>query len=95
MTTFQTTGTFDANDETFTISIAPNNNHLISLDGLSVEDMKNLKDLIDILLESFVDFKNSPEFEIKETTETITSGASKSPKNTDTQITCTEKCKCR
>ena len=62
MTTFQTTGSFDITDETFTISICPNDNHLISLDGLSVEDMKNLKDLIDILLESFEDFKNKPEF---------------------------------
>jgi len=95
MTIFQTTGTFDVVDETFTISISPNNNHLISFDGLSVEDMKNLKSLIDILLESFEDFKNKPEFEIKETTETITSGDSKSPKNTDTQINCAEKCKCR
>lgn len=86
MITFQTTGTFDTNDETFTISIAPNNNHLISLDGLSVEDMKNLKDLIDILLESFEDFKNKPEFNIKETTETITNGASKSPKPTNNII---------
>lgn len=62
MTTFQTTGSFDVAYETFTISISPNDNHLISLDGLSVEDMKNLKDLIDILLESFEDYKNKPEF---------------------------------
>ena len=55
MTKIQTTGSYDGKSGDFSISISPDDNHLFTLDGLSVEDMKELKSLVDILLESYED----------------------------------------
>ena len=53
--TIQTTGSYDEKEDYFSISICPNDNHLITLEGLSVDDIKELKSLIDILLEEYYD----------------------------------------
>lgn len=55
MTKIQTTGSYDRKSGDFSISICPNDNHLFTLDGLSIDDMKELKSLVDILLESYED----------------------------------------
>ena len=59
--TIQTTGTYDPVDKYFSISICPSNNHLFSIDGLTLKDMKELKSLVDILLEDYNDNHNSGE----------------------------------
>jgi hypothetical protein len=51
MTELQSTGSYEILDETFSISFSPNNRNLITFEGLSVEDMRNIKSLVDILLE--------------------------------------------
>lgn len=57
--TIQSTGTYDKLDNSFSISFCPNDNHLITFDGLSVEDMKEIKSLIDILLDCYMEEKNN------------------------------------
>lgn len=65
MTRLQTTGTYDGKSGDFSISICPNDNHLFTLDGLSVDDMKELKSLVDILLDSYEDEKTR-EYNLRE-----------------------------
>lgn len=65
MTKIQTTGSYDGKSGDFSISICPNDNHLFTLDGLSVDDMKELKSLVDILLESYED-ERSREYNLRE-----------------------------
>lgn len=52
-TTVQTTGTYDVKEDYFSLSICPNDSHSFTLEGLSVEDMKEIKSLVDILLEGY------------------------------------------
>lgn len=59
--TIQTTGTYDPIDNYFSISICPSNNHLFSIDGLTLKDMKELKSLVDILLDDYQENHNSGE----------------------------------
>lgn len=65
MTKIQTTGSYDGKSGDFSISICPNDNHLFTLDGLSIDDMKELKSLVDILLESYED-ERSREYNLRE-----------------------------
>lgn len=51
----QSTGTYDKLDNSFSLSFCPNDNHLITFEGLSVEDMHEIKSLIDILLEQYME----------------------------------------
>jgi hypothetical protein len=44
----QTSGSYD--DEFYTLNIAFNDYHLVSLDGLSQEDLKEIKSCIDCML---------------------------------------------
>jgi hypothetical protein len=44
----QTSGTYD--EEFYTLNIAFNDNHVVTLDGLSEEDMLELKSCIDCML---------------------------------------------
>lgn len=53
--TIQTTGTYDVKENYFSLSICPNDSHSFTLEGLSVEDMKEIKSLVDILLEGYYD----------------------------------------
>lgn len=55
--TIQTTGTYDSSEDYFSLSICFNDNHLVTLDGLTVGDMKEIKSLVDILLEEFSETK--------------------------------------
>lgn len=55
--TIQTTGTYNHKEDYFSIVICPNDNHAFTLEGLSVEDMKELKSLVDILLEEYYDIQ--------------------------------------
>lgn len=48
MKTIQTSGTFD--EEFYTLNIAFNDNHVVTLDGLSDEDMLELRSCIDCML---------------------------------------------
>lgn len=65
MTKIQTTGSYDRKSGDFSISICPNDNHLFTLDGLSIDDMKELKSLVDILLESYED-ERTREYNLRE-----------------------------
>lgn len=49
----QSTGSYDPMDDTFSISFAPNNNHLITFEGLSIEDMREIESLVTILIENY------------------------------------------
>lgn len=51
--TIQTTGSYDSVEDYFSISICPSNNHLFTIEGLTTEDMMEIKSLIDILLEDY------------------------------------------
>ncbi len=51
--TVQTTGTYDPEENYFSISICPNNNHLLTFEGLTYDDMEEIKSLVDILLEDY------------------------------------------
>lgn len=53
MNTTQSTGSYDPMSDEFSISFAPNNNHLITFEGLSIEDMREIKSLVEILLEHY------------------------------------------
>jgi hypothetical protein len=53
MTEIQSTGHYDPMSDEFSISFAPNNKHLITFDGLSIEDMKNIQSLVTILIENY------------------------------------------
>jgi hypothetical protein len=44
----QTSGTYD--EEFYTLNIAFNDNHVVTLDGLSEEDMLELKSCIDCMI---------------------------------------------
>ena len=46
----QSTGSYDPMSDEFSMSFAPNDSHLITFDGLSIEDIKNIQSLVDILL---------------------------------------------
>lgn len=46
----QTTGSFDKNEDLYSLSVCFEN-HSITLDGLSKEDMKELQSCVNILLE--------------------------------------------
>ena len=48
MRTIQTSGTYD--DEFYTLNIAFNDNHVVTIDGLSKEDMLELQSCIECLL---------------------------------------------
>lgn len=65
MNKIQTTGSYDEKFGDFSISICPNDNHLFTLDGLSIDDIKELKSLVDILLESYED-ERSREYNLRE-----------------------------
>ena len=62
----QTTGTYDYNEGYFSISICPSDNHSFTLEGLSIEDMKELKSLVDILLEEYYDVQREKQKTINE-----------------------------
>lgn len=49
----QSTGFYDPMDDTFSISFASNNNHLITFEGLSIEDMREIESLVEILIENY------------------------------------------
>lgn len=54
----QTTGHYDQENDYFSISISPSNsNQLITYEGLTIEDMKDLESLIGILLEHYQEIK--------------------------------------
>ena len=53
MTEIQSTGHYDPMDDSFSISFAPNNSHLITFDGLSIEDMREIQSLVEILIENY------------------------------------------
>lgn len=55
--TIQSTGSYDTITGEFSISFCPNNNHSITFEGLSIEDMKEIKSLIDILIEDYSERK--------------------------------------
>ena len=48
MKRIQTSGTYD--EEFYTLNIAFNDNHVVTLDGLSEEDMLELKSCIDCMI---------------------------------------------
>lgn len=49
----QSTGFYDPMDDTFSISFASNNNHLITFERLSIEDMREIESLVTILIENY------------------------------------------
>ena len=53
MTEIQSTGSYDPMSDEFSMSFAPNNNHLITFDGLSIEDMQEIQSLVEILIENY------------------------------------------
>jgi hypothetical protein len=53
MNTIQSTGSYDPMSDEFSMSFAPNNNHLITFEGLSIEDMREIQSLVEILLEHY------------------------------------------
>lgn len=53
----QSTGSWDVITGEFSISFCPNDNHGITFDGLSIEDMKEIKSLVDILIEEHDEFR--------------------------------------
>lgn len=54
----QSTGSYDIVDDMFSLTFCPNNNHAITFEGLSIEDMKEIKSLVDILIENYEEVKN-------------------------------------
>jgi hypothetical protein len=48
--TIQTTGSFDTNEELYSLSVCFEN-HSITLDGLTKEDLEHLQSCVNILLE--------------------------------------------
>jgi hypothetical protein len=66
----QSTGSYNILDNEFSLSFSPNNNHLITFEGLSIEDMKEIQSLVNILIDHYdaeindkmeENFKNSNE----------------------------------
>lgn len=55
ITNIQSTGHYDPMADLFSISFSPNDNHLITFEGLSIVDMKDIQSLIEILLEQYED----------------------------------------
>ena len=53
MNNIQSTGSYDPMSDEFSMSFAPNNNHLITFEGLSIEDMREIQSLVEILLENY------------------------------------------
>jgi hypothetical protein len=53
MNTIQSTGSYDPISDEFSMSFAPNNNHLITFEGLSVQVMQEIQSLVEILLEHY------------------------------------------
>lgn len=58
MNTIQSTGSYDVLEDIFSLSFAPNNNHLITFEGLSIDDMKEIQSLVEILIEHYKEVKN-------------------------------------
>jgi len=55
--TIQSTGTYDKEEDYFTLSFAPNNSHLITFEGLSIGDMNEIKSLVEILIDHYNEIK--------------------------------------
>lgn len=53
----QSTGSYVIEDDMFSLTFCPNNNHAITFEGLSIEDMKEIKSLVDILIEHYEEVK--------------------------------------
>lgn len=49
----QSTGSYNGVDEIFSLTFCPNESHAITFDGLTIADMKDIKSLVDILLEEY------------------------------------------
>lgn len=49
----QSTGSYDSLDECFSLTFCPSNNYGITFEGLSIEDMNEIKSLVDILIENY------------------------------------------
>lgn len=60
MTEIQSTGSYDPMDDSFSISFAPNNNHLITFEGLSIENMREIQSLVEILIENYKEVLELP-----------------------------------
>jgi len=54
----QSTGSYNIVDNDFSLSFSPNNNHLITFEGLSIEDMKEIQSLVNILIDHYEEVKN-------------------------------------
>lgn len=54
----QSTGTYDPVEDIFSLSFSPNNNHLITFEGLSIDDIKNIQSLVEILIQHYNEVKN-------------------------------------
>ena len=53
MTEIQSTGSYDPMSDEFSMSFASNDSHLITFDGLSIEDMREIESLITILIKNY------------------------------------------
>ena len=53
MNTIQSTGSYDPMSDEFSISFAPNDSHLITFEGLLIEDMREIESLVTILIENY------------------------------------------